>query len=399
MSAFDELYRESRQREPLVRSRLKKLQDSMRHHRVGSLLLTQPMNVRFATGVSVMPIWTALNLSRYTLVPVEGDPILYEYSKALFRARAAWPNARPAIAWQQRFSQHEVEPITRRWAGEIGSQLREWGLFEEPLAVDPLDWNGMSALSREGLKLADSDLVVEHSKLVKSPEELAWLDRSCAVAEAALADMEKAIRPGITENALFGVFHKKMLALGGEMCSTRLLVSGEKTNPWFYEAGDRVLRPGDLVGIDTDMTGPEGYLCDISRTFLCGDRATADQKEAYAVARDFIEALIPLCRAGVSHRELVEKAPRYPAEYAAQGYSCMIHGAGFDDEPPFLPFPHDNGALIPHGQLAPNMVLCVEFYAGKPGKRDGVKLEEQIRITEGEPERLSRYAWDDRLAR
>ena len=27
------------------------------------------------------------------------------------------------------------------------------------------------------------------------------------------------------------------------------------------------VRPGDLVGIDTDMIGPEGYACDISRTF------------------------------------------------------------------------------------------------------------------------------------
>jgi Xaa-Pro aminopeptidase len=26
--------------------------------------------------------------------------------------------------------------------------------------------------------------------------------------------------------------------------------------------------------------GPEGYVCDVSRTFLCGEKATPAQKEA-----------------------------------------------------------------------------------------------------------------------
>jgi Xaa-Pro aminopeptidase len=37
------------------------------------------------------------------------------------------------------------------------------------------------------------------------------------------------------------------------------------------------------------------------------------------------------------------------------------------------------------------MVLSVEFYAGAPGRRDGVKLEEQILITRNGCELLSMY--------
>ena len=72
-----------------------------------------------------------------------------------------------------------------------------------------------------------------------------------------------------------------MLSLGGEHCFSRLLSTGHKTNPWFHEAGSKLVRPGDLVAFDTDMMGPEGYVCDISRTFLCGDKPTPAQKEAY----------------------------------------------------------------------------------------------------------------------
>jgi Xaa-Pro aminopeptidase len=149
------------------------------------------------------------------------------------------------------------------------------------------------------------------------------------------------------------------------------------------------------------MIGPEGYLCDISRTFLCGDRATAAQREAYAVAHDFIAGTFELCTPGRSLRDLCLKSPNYPDAYKAQSYSCMIHGIGMDDEPPFLPYPHSIQAVgesvIPDYGLQPNMVLSIEFYAGKVGEYDGVKLEEQVLITESGPVWLSRYPHEESL--
>ncbi len=34
----------------------------MRARDVGALLLTDPINIRYVTGVSVMPLWSATNL-------------------------------------------------------------------------------------------------------------------------------------------------------------------------------------------------------------------------------------------------------------------------------------------------------------------------------------------------
>ena len=53
--------------------------------------------------------------------------------------------------------------------------------------------------------------------------------------------------------------------------------------------------------------------------------------------------------------------------------------------------------LIPRGHIQPNMSLSVEFYAGKVGGRSGVKLEEQILITERGPELLAHYPWDEKF--
>ncbi|TIT56390.1 MAG: aminopeptidase P family protein, partial [Mesorhizobium sp.] len=43
------------------------------------------------------------------------------------------------------------------------------------------------------------------------------------------------------------------------------------------------------------------------------------------------------------------------------------------------------------------MVLCVESYIGRLGGREGVKIEEQILITETGNPQLSRYPLDERL--
>ena len=55
----------------LRRDRLAKVQAQMRARDLGALVLTDIMNIRYTTGISIMPLWTATNLAHYTLLPVE----------------------------------------------------------------------------------------------------------------------------------------------------------------------------------------------------------------------------------------------------------------------------------------------------------------------------------------
>ncbi len=151
------------------------------------------------------------------------------------------------------------------------------------------------------------------------------------------------------------------------------------------------------MGIDTDMIGIEGYACDISRTFLCGEVGTAVQKEAYKVAHDFVRDTIELCRVGTSYEELANNLPHIPEPYMAQRYPVILHGIGTDDEPPFIPFADRKEDIMPVGEFRENMVVSVEFYAGKVGEQDGVKLEDMIWITAEGPVLLSLYPFEGKL--
>src|ERR671912_1852333 len=65
--------------ERLRGDRLRKVQTEMRVRETGALLLTDPINIRYVTGVSVMPLWSATNLAHYVLVPAEGSPVVFEF--------------------------------------------------------------------------------------------------------------------------------------------------------------------------------------------------------------------------------------------------------------------------------------------------------------------------------
>ena len=381
----------------LRRDRLGKVQRAMAVHGIGALVLTDIINIRYCTGVAVMPLWTAVNIAHYVVVPANGDPVIFEYGGAEFRQRAYWPDVRPSMFWQARVTDADSPGKAAAWARQIKGVLEEKGLAGERIGIDVLDYNGYASLQALGLELTDADRAMSTARIIKLPDEVELMRRSCAVVETALADMEHAIRPGIAENELLATFWHRILAQGGEHCFTRLLVSGHKTNPWLHEADDKQVEPGDLVAIDTDTIGPEGYVADFSRTFLCGEQASGAQKEAYKVAYDFVRGCCEIIRPGLAFSEFVTRCPTLPAAYREQAYGVILHGIGFDDESPNIPLPGDPYTEMPEGEFKENMVLAVECYAGKVGAKDGVKLEDEVWVSAGGPVVLSKYPYDSKL--
>jgi Xaa-Pro aminopeptidase len=384
-------------RKTFVKSRYQKIQRQMQAQDIPLLLLTDPINIRYAMGLSIMPLWKAVNLARYAVIPKTGEPVMFEYPEAMDQARRLWGDVRPTSYWQFRFDNSRDKNKHTTWAEEIKDIYREKNISEKSIAVDGLDGRGFNALVEQGLQVLDGDAAMQGARLIKTNDELQLMQMSSAITEAALFRFENAIRPGISERELLATFWHELLRLGGEWCYTRLVASGSRTNPWFQEASAKIVRPGDLVAIDTDVIGPDGYACDISRTFLCGDAPTLAQKEAYRVAHDFVTTVAELCTCGKSYEQLARELPKVDKDFIPQRYPVFAHGLGVDDEFPFIPFPDKKGAELPEGELKANMVLSIEFYAGKQGAADGVKLEDQIIITEQGPVLMSSYPYDQKF--
>ena len=217
---------------------------------------------------------------------------------------------------------------------------------------------------------------------------------SMDVCEASVQAMNEVLEPGITENALWSKLHETNIRLGGEWIETRLLSSGPRTNPWFRECSMREIEKNDLVSFDTDLIGPYGYCSDISRAWICGGKPTDEQRRLYSKAYEQIQHNISVLSAGISFREVSEKCWTIPDEFLSHRYSTLIHGVGLADEYPNIKHWNQFEASGYDGLIEPGMTLCVESFIGKEGGREGVKLEEQVIITENGVERQSTYPFE-----
>ena len=380
--------------------RLARLQQMMHRHQIPICLFYNPGNIRYATGTEVMGVWTATTLARYALVPADGAPIMFEYMNSIHVSEKFVDDVRPAPNWQYKAT--EGLAAANRWAEEIKSAMNELGCAGEPLAVDKLDGYGFMALQNAGITVTDPSPATVDSREVKTPEEVQLMIVNGGAGDAMLSAFEEAIRPGIREYELMGVINKALFDHHGEFMFTRLIASGTNTNPWMSEAHDKAIQPGDLVGIDTDSNAYEGYVVDISRTFLCGDIASEGQKEAYRIAYDCVNGMRELMKPGMTFEEFGHAAPKLPPEYRNGRYGAMAHQAGLEDEGPGIPYPDDDrrggwGVTFPNRTIQENMVFCLECYAGKDGAPYGVKLEDQVLVTKDGAIPFSTYPFEAKL--
>jgi Xaa-Pro aminopeptidase len=360
----------------------------MRAHGAEACLFFNQGNVRYATGSAIMTVYSMSAFVRCALVPVEGRPVLFEHPGSMHLSRRIVEDVRPMRAWEWT---DDPSGEAARWASDILDALRDLGVTSKRLFVDALGTPAFLALERERVEVADPGRIILDAREVKTPEEIRLMEHNAAIGMKMLAAFERAIEPGVRERELLAVITDTLLREGGEYLITRACVSGPHTNPWNLEAGDRALEPGDLVFVDTDAVGYEGYFIDASRTFLCGHvKATPAQRELYRIAYDWLSGATRALEPGVTLGDLAERMPRLPDRFLPQRYEVMAHCSGLADEGPSIGYPRDqqpNGAR----PLREGMVVCLEVYVGESGGREGVKLEDQILVTADGPRVMIPY--------
>jgi Xaa-Pro aminopeptidase len=371
---------------PDVRAwRLSRVQEQLKKNNCPAILLYDPVNIRYATDTSNMQIWTVRNPSRYVMVFADGRVIGWEFHscKHVWDGLSLDVELRSAVGWSFFSAGVNAETRAEVWAEEILDVLRVREPNGARLAVDRLDPMGAAFLAKREVTLLDGQAMMELARAIKSPGELVLMSESIRACESGIERMHHELRPGMTEQDLWAHLHYENIRHGGEWIETRLLASGDRTNPWMHECSSRVLQYGELLAFDTDMVGPNGYCSDISRTWTVGHtRPSDDQRRLYETAYAQIHFNMDLLRPGMTFREFSEKAWKIPEIYVKNRYSCVAHGIGMVDEYPHIAHQVDWESGGYDGQFESGMTLCVESYIGAEGGTQGVKLEQQVVLTE-----------------
>jgi Xaa-Pro aminopeptidase len=373
--------------------RIKRVRQQLRKFDYAGILLFDPINVRYATDTTNMQVWLMHNAARYAFVATDGPVILFDDPDAdhLSNHSDVIDEIRTAIGSYYFAAGNRYEELAQQWAVEIADLVKQHGGGNMRLAIDRCNPEGVHALHSHGIQVFNGEEVMELSRSIKCMDEINAMRCAIHACEQSLEVMRKNLIPGVSEQRLWSYLHAENIARGGEWIETRLLASGPRTNPWYQECSSRLIERGDLVAFDTDLIGAYGMCVDISRTWICGGAVPSPaQREIYQMAYEQILRNTECLKPGKSFKELTQDSLRYdPEEF--RYYSCLYHGVGLCDEYPSIYFPSSWEITGYDGVLEAGMVLCVESFVGRRSGGPGVKLEEQVLITEQGHDLLSNY--------
>ncbi|MGI9336000.1 MAG: M24 family metallopeptidase, partial [Gammaproteobacteria bacterium] len=202
----------------LRRYRLDRLHRELARRDYGGCVLYDPINVRYATGSRNMSLHCMHTPSRCAMVVTQGPVILFEYRKSehLAEGLESIDEIRPCVSWNYFSAGPNREARGARWADGIANVVAEHCGRNRRIAFDHLDPLGYELITARNIEIVDGQEPIEHARSIKSAEEIACMEASIAVCEAGMARMHEALRPGLSENALWAILHEVNIANGGE---------------------------------------------------------------------------------------------------------------------------------------------------------------------------------------
>ncbi len=380
--------------------RLDRLVKAINDRDYAGVLIFDPLSIRYATDTTHMQLWNAHNPFRACLVTADGHMVLWEYGGYAYMSEynPLVKEVRMGASFFYFATGQRTQEKAELFAGQIDQLLRERVSDNRRLAVDKIQIEGLRALDEIGIDVQDGEELMERTRAIKGPDEIKAMRCAMWACEQSIAEMREIAVPGVTENDVWAELHKANIKRGGEWIETRILASGQRTNPWFQECGPRVIQNNEILSFDTDLIGCYGMCTDISRSWFIGDgEPTARQKQMHAIAYEHIMTNTELVKPGVTFQELTEGGHHLPDKYIPQRYGSKFHGVGLCDEWPAIKYPIDWEERGYSGVLEAGMMLCVEAYVGEVGGPDGIKLEDQLLVTENGVENMTRCPFDEKL--
>lgn len=374
--------------------RLERLRAELRANDCDGALLSDPVCVRYATDTINMAVWTMHNSVRHAWVSTDGPVIVFEFSKAEFLSAHsdAVDEVRPANMVLSILNGPRQQMRADAFAAEIRDLVDEFGRSgNRRVAVDTLGIDALRALEASGVDVVSGYQLLENARLVKGPDEVSAMRRAIHACDLAIDDMRAIFEPGVTEIELWTQLQHSSILNAGEWMETRLLASGDRTNPWYHEASIKPVSNGEIMAFDTDLIGAYGMCVDMSRSWLCGDaKPSGAQLDVFSRARDSIEHNVQQFTAGRSYRDVTESL-KYPSPDEFHGYTVLAHGVGMCDEYPsiFMKELWDTTGF--DGTFEVGNIISVEAFVGARAGGEGVKLEQMILVTDAGPELLTDY--------
>ena len=356
-------------------------------------------NFYYLTGIDEQNVWLVLTKNAYgtteTLFIAQPDEFLIKWNGEMITPEQASERSGIAVS-SVRFHQD----MDRLIAGMVWGGRTFDGGVKAYFSFDRLSLNAASTPSEDlarklkekypALEICNGAPMVYHLRTIKTADEIALIRHAGDVTLQALERMMHTAKPGEYEYQWQADYEHFVARSGMRNAFTTIAASGYNATMLHYHDNNCITKSGDLLLLD--LGAEYGYYSsDISRTIPIGGKFTDRQKELFTVVRDAMELSKDKMRPGVPLREaqqavldFYKKALRTvkliteDSQVGKYYYHGVSHSLGLDTHDP-----------CDRTVYEPGMVLTNEpgLYIAEEGI--GIRLENDILVTEGAPEDLN----------
>ena len=352
------------------RARIEKARQLMKQHGIDAMVLEGGTSMYYYTGVH----WGNSERTFAVVIPARGELAWVTPGFEEARARELITDATDVRAWQEDESPYKVIAgilRDRKATASIGIEERLRFFIYDGLR---------SALPRA--KFVSATPVTAGCRIIKSPAEIALLQRANDITLQAIGTTLHGLREGMTTGDLGDSVTAVTKSLGGK-ADGALVIFGKYSAFPHGSVQPQKLREGDVVLVDAGCT-VEGYVSDITRTTVFGT-PTQRQRDVWDVEKKAQAAALATAQVGATCASVdaaaraVITAAGFGPDYKVPGLPHRTgHGIGLDGHE-WTNFVRGNTTRIEPGMCfsdEPTIAIYGEF---------GIRLEDCLHVTEAGP--------------
>jgi Xaa-Pro dipeptidase len=277
--------------------------------------------------------------------------------------------------------------------------LAEFGCNNQKLGVE-YDAYGLTAKNGKVLEsaldgfcaLEDASDLVNRLRVIKSPAELAYVNKAAELADLALDEAHRLAGPGADKGEILAAIQGVIFAGGGDYPGNEFIIgSGEDALLCRYKSGRPKLDTEDQLTLEW-AAAYRHYHAALMRTIPIG-RATADHKEIHKINMDAMQACMAALKPGHligevfdAHAKTCDDAGMHEHRLNATGY-CLdtTFASNWMDWPMYY---HGNPVIA-----EPNMVFFLHMILMNSNTNQAMYFGHTVVVTKTGCEPLSTVHW------
>jgi Xaa-Pro aminopeptidase len=238
-------------------------------------------------------------------------------------------------------------------------------------------------------EFVDVSDIIAQQRMIKDREEISSIKKAAEITDKIYDEMKtKYIHQGITERQAA----LKILELAaGFNCRIPFIqvFSGPRSCYQNITPGDRKFQKGDIVLLDYGVT-VNGYNTDITRV-ICVGKVNSKQKEIFNIVKSIIQSTLDFIKPGIMTDDIERHVIELYTKFGVKEYYIHRtgHGLGITkgSEPPYI---NEVDSVI----LSPSMVLSIEPGIYDLNTATGIRLEDNIVITDSGIDNLTKCPYE-----